>query len=394
MKQDTWPMVLLLVFLFLPLDSWGQSSTVKKVKTTTIQVASIKQLEKAEQELTRLKSHGLDPFMRHELVGDKGMWYRIYVGRFETRADATTFAQDLKDRGIIAGFWVKRIEISIDTAKPSPAKEKVSEAPKTKTDLEQEKQPPPPAATEIPKTVAPPEEKPSVPQPPVDEPKIGIPEKAQVPPPQAKKEITDILPADDISEEEPISPEQGIAAQGPDKAAEVGRFSVGVKSSYFIASKAEDFIIDRTTASDSKAWSFKNAKIYTALISNYRLTPKISIEGSIEKAFFTKLDLWHLTAGPKYEFKKIRMLTPYARGSLVLGHLAWDEVPGDFDNAWGWEGGVGLSFIRSNIQMGLEASYRAIKYGYNRPSGEGVTATGSQLDFSGYALSGTVSYWF
>ena len=47
-----------------------------------------------------------------------------------------------------------------------------------------------------------------------------------------------------------------------------------------------------------------------------------------------------------------------------------------------------------NIRIGLETSYRAIKYDYNRPSGNGVTATDSQLDFSGFALSGILIYRF
>ncbi len=202
------------------------------------------------------------------------------------------------------------------------------------------------------------------------------------------------MPTEDIHEKEPISPAQGIAVQGPDKQAGHSRFSLGVKSSYFLASNAEDFIIERTTGSDQHAWSFKNAKVYNSLISSYRFNPTISIEAAIERAFFTKLDIWHLNMGPKFEFRKIGMLTPYAKGSLVIGHLEWDEVPGDFDTAWGWEGGFGVSFTRSNIQFGLETSYRAIKYDYNRPSDAGVTATDSQLDFSGYALSATLRYQF
>ena len=183
-------------------------------------------------------------------------------------------------------------------------------------------------------------------------------------------------------------------AQGPDKQIETGRFSLGVKSSYFLSSKVEDFIIERTTGSDPHAWSFQNAKVYNSLTSSYRLNSKVSIEAAIEKAFMTKLDIWHVNMGPKIDFSKIGMLTPYAKGSLVIGHLSWDEVPGDFDTAVGWEGGFGISFIKSNIQIGLETSYRAIKYDYNLPSDAGVTATGNQLDFSGFVLSGTLSYRF
>ena len=394
MIKNKWPIVLLLVFLFLPLNSWGQSSTVKPLKTITIQVVSVKNVEKAEQELVRLKSHGLDPFMRHELVRDKGMWYRIYVGQFEKRDEATKFAQSIKDRGIISGFWVKQIETPVDPVKSSQTPVGPTEKPEMKADAGHEKQAPPPAVIEIPRTVIPIEEKPSLSQPPVEKPKAVISEKTQEPVPTAKKETKKIFPAQDIHEKEPILPTQGIAVQGPDKQAEDSRFSLGVKSSYFLASNTEDLKIESTSGSDRHSWSLENPKVYNSLIASYRFNPAISIEAAIERAFFTKLDVWHLNMGPKFEFRKIGMLTPYAKGSLVIGHLEWDEVPGDFDTAWGWEGGFGVSFTRSNMQFGLETSYRAIKYDYNRPSDAGVTATDSQIDFSGFALSATLNYRF
>ena len=387
-------MVFLLIFLFLPLNSWGQSSTSKTQKTITIQVVSLKNVEKAEQELARLKSHGLNPFMRHELVPDKGMWYRVYVGRFEERDEAKIFAQKIKAQGLISGFWVKQIEMPVEPIKPSQTIIAPPVKPEMKVDTGPEMPASPSIGVEMPKTVIPPEEKPSLPQPPVRKPEVIIPDKTQEPASPTKKEIKDILPADDVPEAEPISPIQSIADQRPEKQVEMGRLSVGLKSRYFIASKAEDFIIERTSGSDHNAWSFENAAVYNALISNYRLNSTFSIEAAIEKAFFTKLDIWHLNMGPKFEFSKINMLTPYARGGLVMGHLEWDEVPGDFDTAFGWEGGFGISFVKSNIQIGLEASYRALIYDYNPPSDAGVTATDNQLDFSGYALSGTLSYWF
>ena len=394
MIKNKWPIVLFLVFLFLPLNSLGQSSTSKTLKTITIQVVSLKNVEKAEQELARLKSHGIDAFMRHEPVKDKGMWYRIYVGQFETRDEATKFAQKIKDQGIISGFWVKRIEMPIDPKKTSQTTVAQPDKPEMKVDERHEKQAPPPVIIEMPKTVIPVEEKPSLSQLPAEKPKDIIPGKTQEPVPTARKEAKEILPTDDIHEKEPISPVQGIAVQGPDKRVESGKFSLGIKSSYFISSNTDNFKIEDTSGGDQHTWSFKNPKVYNSLISSYRFNPTISIDAAIERAFFTKLDIWHLNMGPKFEFRKIGRLTPYAKGSLVIGHLDWDEVPGDFDTTWGWEGGFGVSFTKSNMQFGLETSYRSIKYNYNRPSGDEVTATDSQLDFSGFALSGRLNYWF
>jgi hypothetical protein len=394
MIKNRWPIVLLLVLLFLPLNSWGQSSIAKTLKTITIQVVSIKNLEKAEQELVRLKSHGLNPFMRHEHVRDKGMWYRIYVGQFEKKDEATKFAQSIKDRGIISGFWVKRIEMPVDPVKSSQTPVVPTEKPEMKADAGHKKPASPSIVTQVPRTVAPPETKPAPSPPPIEKPKTVIPEKTQEPIPAAKKEPKEIFPARDAHEQEPALPVQGIAVQGPDNRAESSRFSLGVKSSYFLASNTEDLKIERSDGGDRYSWSIKNPTVYSSLIASYRINPKISIEAAIEKAFFTKLDVWHLNMGPKFEFRKIGRLTPYAKGSLVIGHLDWDEVPGDFDTAWGWEGGLGVSFTRSNVQFGFETSYRALKYDYNRPSDPGVTATDSHIDFSGFSLSGILRYQF
>ncbi len=409
MINHKWSVVLLLVFLHLSLNSWadnvnptsakGPSSIAKPLKTITIQVASLKYENKAGQELTRLKSHDLDAFVHHESVAEKGMWYRIYVGKFENRDEAKKFAQKIKDRGIISGFWIKQIEIPVDPVKPSQTAISTTEKPDTKTDTLHEKQVPPAAVVETPKTVLPSETKPSrsqplaeksneqtlsPPVPPVEKPKRTM----------TKKELKEIFPAEDIHDKQPISPVQGIAVQGPGEQEGSSKFSVGVKSSYFLASDTKDFKIKRTDGGDQYSWSIKSPKVYNSLLSNYQINPTISIEAGIERAFFTKLDIWHLTMGPKFEFKKIGMLTPYAKGSLVMGHMKWDDAPGDFDTAWGWEGGFGVSFSRSNIQFGLETSYRAITYDYNRPSDNDVTATDNQIDFSGFALSATMRYRF
>ena len=84
-------------------------SSKKSINIITIQVASLKDEEKASQELARLKSYGLEVYGRHEKVTAKGMSYRIYIGRFKDWGEAKQFAQNLKNQGIISGFWIKRI---------------------------------------------------------------------------------------------------------------------------------------------------------------------------------------------------------------------------------------------------------------------------------------------
>lgn len=73
----------------------------------TIQVSAFKKSREAKQEVVRLKSHGLDAKMRYESVKGKGMWYRVYVGRYKNAREARTVAEGLKAQGIISWAWVR-----------------------------------------------------------------------------------------------------------------------------------------------------------------------------------------------------------------------------------------------------------------------------------------------
>ncbi len=87
----------------------GKASTVSAVNqaAVTIQVSSFKRRIEAAKEVSRLASHGLDATIRHESVPGKGMWYRVYVGRFKSRSKARAVADGLKARGIVSWFWIK-----------------------------------------------------------------------------------------------------------------------------------------------------------------------------------------------------------------------------------------------------------------------------------------------
>jgi hypothetical protein len=79
--------------------------------TTSIQVSSFRRRREAENEVLRLKAHGADAMFMYEKVKGKGMWYRVYVGRFENRRQARACARDLKDRGVITWAWVKTVTL-------------------------------------------------------------------------------------------------------------------------------------------------------------------------------------------------------------------------------------------------------------------------------------------
>ena len=169
---------------------------------------------------------------------------------------------------------------------------------------------------------------------------------------------------------------------------------MGLKASLALTKKAEDFEITRNNGGDIDSWVFQDTKKYGGLVANLQLNKRYVIESSIEKGLFTKLELWQLGLGPKVQFRQIGLLTPFVRGALILGDLKWDEAPGSFNPGIGWEGGLGIYLAKSRLQIGLETSYRRIQYKYNKPSGMEFSASDDHIDLSGYALSGTLSYWF
>ncbi len=62
----------------------------------TIQVASFKKQDSANQELEKLLKSQLPAFVKSRDLKEKGVWYRVYVGRFNTKKDADDYLKDFK----------------------------------------------------------------------------------------------------------------------------------------------------------------------------------------------------------------------------------------------------------------------------------------------------------
>lgn len=64
--------------------------------TFTIQVASFKERKKAEEVLTTLEKKGHAGHIVTRDLGSKGVWYRVYVGNFNTKEEASVLLKELK----------------------------------------------------------------------------------------------------------------------------------------------------------------------------------------------------------------------------------------------------------------------------------------------------------
>ena len=93
-------------------------SAVPAQAEVMLQVMSVQDAVTAEKEATRLFNQGVPALSRTEEVDDGSLRHRIYVGPFETEADAAAAAAALKKSGTIKEFLVKNIE---DAAQPEEA---------------------------------------------------------------------------------------------------------------------------------------------------------------------------------------------------------------------------------------------------------------------------------
>jgi cell division protein FtsN len=64
----------------------------------TVNVGSFKERVKAERLMNELKDKGYKAFVAEATIPQKGTWYRVSVGRFPSRKEAQTFAQEVKEK--------------------------------------------------------------------------------------------------------------------------------------------------------------------------------------------------------------------------------------------------------------------------------------------------------
>lgn len=335
---------------------------------SSLQIGSFKTLDQARKEESRLKALGIDAFIRHEKARGKGMQYRVYIGKFNSKRQALGYEKELKRKGIIHWSWIKQLRVtpsqapvaSAPATKPGPA---AKAAPSQKPDKKTKRKPAPAKrpAKPAPKPVAKTASKKTKPKRPV----VSTKAKPRTPPP--KKSAKKTAPKD--KKETP------------------GRFFVGPRTGLLYALGASDFRITRTSGSSIEHWEFENLKPLVGINMGWRFNDRWSLDAVLERVVMADIKMQYLTLGPRLHFRDSKTVRTYLRTALIHGSMEWEKAPGDFDPSMGAEAGFGVDFIGSDFSFGLEAGYRYIAFDYNAP-GTDVTATDSQIDFSGFILTG------
>lgn len=86
----------------------GGATTLSPPKDTyfSLQIGSYSSKEEADQRATTLKNFDLSPFTREVEVSGKGKWYRVYLGRFKTKAEAKQSGDKLVRNHVVESFVV------------------------------------------------------------------------------------------------------------------------------------------------------------------------------------------------------------------------------------------------------------------------------------------------
>jgi len=343
----------------------------------TIQVSSHKKADDANREKSRLISRGLDAVVDYEQVKDKGMWYRVYIGQFETREAANRFAKDLVEKGIIAGYWVKKKKVPPDAL--NKEKERQGAAVATATII----QTPDEKTTVTPSETSSPPSQPTIAE---EAESSQLAPAKETQPPEAENKVT--------QRAEPIEAPAERETHTDKSKQDQSRLSLGVKASLLASHNAGEFKVTESDNGVTESWSFGDTYLFFGIVGNYRLNDTFTIESSLEKDVMKNIDNWLFSVAVKYQLQPIYWFTPYLRGGGIVGRLNWDDMPGDFDTGLGLECGLGIHHTQSRFRLGFEASYRYMKYNYNPPTADDITFTNDYLNISGLVLSGTLSYLF
>jgi len=86
----------------------------------TVHVSSHKTHSNAEKSISQLRAKGYDAFYKRVNILGKGVWYRVYIGRWEDREKALSFGKRLKSAGIIDYLTTHKLKLDKRTTSPLP----------------------------------------------------------------------------------------------------------------------------------------------------------------------------------------------------------------------------------------------------------------------------------
>jgi len=102
----------------------------------TVQFEASPAFETAQERVKRLKAQGVDAYIVKTSVKGKGDFFRVRAGNFPSIAEANKYGADLREKGVVAEFFVARYEPPADSlpVKESPSDLRLSRVAMQATD--------------------------------------------------------------------------------------------------------------------------------------------------------------------------------------------------------------------------------------------------------------------
>lgn len=119
-----------ILFLILCLLMFGADDVCAQ-GAYAVHVASFKALGQAQTDVERLNSQGLQAFIDEANVKGRGKWYRVYVGKFDSKQKASAAAVELKNKQLINKIFIHYLPQNKTAVKLT--KETLSDNAKSKT---------------------------------------------------------------------------------------------------------------------------------------------------------------------------------------------------------------------------------------------------------------------
>jgi len=175
-----------------------------------------------------------------------------------------------------------------------------------------------------------------------------------------------------------------------------GWVNITLGTGIYHSGSLDDFVIEHVQETGNETWavSAKDSCMLT-LSTSYQFAPWLDLSTKLSYVSAdSDADLVFLSSGPRIMIPVSAGFSPYLRAAVTHGHLNWEDAPGEFDDAIGWELGYGIIWSGANRQIGLDFSFHNIAFDYTGPDAADVSASRDKIDFSGIALSLSYSFLF
>lgn len=356
----------------------------------SVHVGSFKKAENAAHQVAAFQARGLYSVSRSESVDGKGQWHRVYVGRFASQNEARQLAGSLMNEGAITSYTIRQVDLTATLASSVPL-------PYTPSAARQQVYggtPEPPPTYQWPY--------PNQPQADTGAPPLPYAPR-QAPPqpvmqiqawPQAyyeQPEMSCNVPT--VKQVQPPSPVEK-APLSYELLSFQPRFLIGARTGVTMWNHTGDFVVTQIKGGNIDTWNQTSATgFFLAVVPAIEFNRYFALEHRIEWATASEWGLWTLSLDPKINMPFTDNITGYLKAGLVWGDFTWDEVPGDFDDEFGWEIGSGVNYDFGRFLAGIDLTYRDIRFTYNSP-GLNIWWTRGTIDLSGFSISGSFDYKF